>query len=52
MMSLQMRKDIEMLSEDGKQATLRLVNIITRTKEFDKKLTTAAFPNINDATSN
>jgi hypothetical protein len=46
-MSLSMRKNIEQLSEDGKQATLKLVNIVTRIKEADKNNLGAA----NEATS-
>ena len=30
MMSLQMNKNIELLSEDGKQATLCLMNLVTK----------------------
>jgi hypothetical protein len=36
MMQLQMNKDIELLSEDGKQATLCLMSIIMKTRETDK----------------
>jgi hypothetical protein len=36
MMSLQMSKNIDLLSEDGKQATLCLMNMITKARDIDK----------------